>query len=73
LRQTRLTDTGLAALKGFPSLRMLDLSETRITDAAVPYLQLLHNPKWLGLEGTALSAAGIAQMGRTFPDLAILT
>jgi Leucine-rich repeat (LRR) protein len=58
---TRVTDSDLACVKGFQSLRELELWSTPVTGAGIIHLKTLPNLQRLGL-GWAISPAEIAQL-----------
>ena len=62
LSNTKVTDAGLAHLKGLPSLTTLDLRRTQITDAGLEHLKGLTNLQHLLLSGTQVTDAGLKHL-----------
>jgi internalin A len=58
----RITDVGLAHLRGLASLDYLDLSGTRVTDAGVGRLRVLSNLRGLELVRTEVGDAGLRRL-----------
>ena len=58
---SRITDDGLAKLKGLVKLRTLDLHHTAITDAGLDILKDLPELRAVGLTGTKVTEAGLAK------------
>jgi hypothetical protein len=61
LRGTRVTDAGLADLKGL-KLRALWLDDTQVTDAGLAHLSGLTTLEFLSLKKTPVTDAGLAQL-----------
>ena len=62
LQHTKITDTGLALLKGLPQLRSLVLLNTQISDAGLAHLKGLTSLQKLNLYGTRVTSAGLAHL-----------
>ncbi|MHC4200659.1 MAG: hypothetical protein ACYSU0_11760, partial [Planctomycetota bacterium] len=63
LKDTRLTDEGLARLANFPNLEELVLEgNVRLSDGCIDHLLRLRNLRKLDLRGTQVTAAGIARL-----------
>jgi len=71
LSRTGLTDASLGALHGPPSLRILDLSYTRVRGPGLQCLQWLPNLRALLLNGTGVTDSALGYLGYT-PDLEAL-
>ena len=67
----RLTDAGLAHLKGLARLESLYLNGTRVTDAGLAHLKELTGLRSLYLEGTRVTYAGRAGLKRALPECEI--
>lgn len=62
LRNTRVTDAGLAHMKGLKGLQSLDLYGSQATDAGLAGLQGLTSLQMLVLSGTQVTDAGLAHL-----------
>ena len=62
LARTRITDKGLASLKGAKYLRKLRLDHTAVTAAGLPALAPLASLESLNLVGTKMGDAAVAQL-----------
>jgi hypothetical protein len=65
LHGTGITNAGLARLAaspGFSDLRAINLSNTAVTDEAVPHLKRFAALRYLGLERTGLTDAGVKEL-----------
>lgn len=62
LARTKVTDKGLAHLRGMENLTRLHLENTKITDAGLVHLATLENLEYLNLYGTDVSDAGLAKL-----------
>ncbi len=69
LASTKVTNTMMSLLPR--SLCQLDLSGTRIGDAAVPLLSKLQNLQTIDLSGTMISGAGMQKLRAALPDTQI--
>jgi Leucine-rich repeat (LRR) protein len=58
LSHCKVTDEGLAALRGHPNLRQLWLDQTQITDASIDLLLSLPKLERLSIEGSGISDQG---------------
>ena len=68
---TKVTDAGLADLRGLSNLQSLDLKETRVTDAGLVHLKGLSNLQSLDLNGTKVTYAGVERLRRALPKCSI--
>ncbi|MCI0459201.1 MAG: hypothetical protein L0Z62_19770 [Gemmataceae bacterium] len=64
-----ITDAGLAHLKGLSGLESLGLSRTQVTDAGLDHLKGLAQLRHLYVEGTRITANGIAALTKALPKL----
>jgi Leucine-rich repeat (LRR) protein/tRNA A-37 threonylcarbamoyl transferase component Bud32 len=62
LGKTKLTDAGLARLKGLVNLQRLWLSETQVSDAGLAHLAGLTSLAHLGLGATQVKGPGLAHL-----------
>ena len=58
----RITDAGLAHLKGLTNLENLDLNDTKITNDGLKHLSSLGNLQWLGVQDTRLTDEGLVHL-----------
>ena len=70
LRGTKLKDDDLQYLKDFPKLERVDVSQTEVTDASLPYLQMLPL-KALTVTQTKLTAAALDELQQKKPSLVL--
>ncbi len=68
---TKITGAGIKHLAALPVLRELNLSKTLIDDTAIPNLKLLTQVRILYMQGTKITAAGIAELQKALPKCAI--
>ena len=68
---TKITDAGMADLKGLTNLKTLRLALTQITDAGLVHLKGLTNLESLSLFGTQVTDAGIAELQKALPNCQI--
>jgi len=71
LRNTAITDTGLAALRDHQFLQELVLSQTFVTDAAAATLQSLPALKRLWIWDAKMTADGVATLRQSMPHVHI--
>lgn len=72
LAQTNLTSSGLKPLAGLGKLQKLSLWKcSRINDEAVETLSRMKGLRWLDLEATAISPAGVEQLRAALPALRV--
>jgi hypothetical protein len=71
LAGTKITDTGLAHLKGLTELHEFDLSGTKVTDTGLVHLKGLANLERLYLNETKTTDAGVADLQKALPDCQI--
>jgi len=62
LASTKISDTGLGAIAGFPHLSRLHLEKTVIGDAAMAHIATLKELEYLNLYGTKVTDAGIEKL-----------
>lgn len=72
LRNTEITDAGLAYLAGRKELRYLSLSDTRVTDAGLEHLKDLTKLEWLDLKKTQVTPGGIKALQQALPGCMIV-
>jgi hypothetical protein len=63
----RVTDAGLASLRGLKALQRLNLARTTLSDAAVGHLKVLTGLRTIDLRGTRLTPAGASELRRALP------
>jgi hypothetical protein len=69
---TRVTDRGLESLSGMDDLRVLNLKWCRaVTDAGLEPLKGMRGLKMVVVEGTGVTAKGLASLRRARPDLLV--
>jgi hypothetical protein len=68
LMYSDVRDEDLEHIAHLTGLRRLDLSMTRTTDAAIPYLEGLHGLEWLGLFNTKISRTGVGRLRQALPS-----
>lgn len=72
LSHTNISDTGIQNIYDLKRLKQLDLEGCKkITDKSVNTLKLFKNLTSLNLEGTSLTADGVAQLRKLLPDCEI--
>jgi hypothetical protein len=64
-----VTDAGLKHLRGLKSLRLLDLTRSRVTDAGLKHLRGLTNLECLILNDTQVTDAGRRALQKVLPRL----
>ena len=69
---TKVTDAGLAHLKGLTNLRGLRLTDTNITDAGLVHLKGLTNLGYLYLNSTEVTESGVKDLKESLPGCNIL-
>jgi hypothetical protein len=62
LNNTKLTDPGIAILKGLTDLQNLDFSGTEVTDAGLVHLKHLTKLEYLGFSGTKVTGPGVEHL-----------
>jgi hypothetical protein len=60
-------------LAGLKNLRVLDLSNTPVTDAGLKHLEGLEQLRWLNLCNTKVTPAGVTALQKKLPDCKIVT
>ena len=73
LEQTKITDKGLANLKGLINLEYLNLYGTEITDLGLEELAGLSKLKNLYVWQTKVTEAGVGKLKKAVPNLEIVT
>ncbi len=61
-----------AGLENIPSIEVLDLSRTDVSDESIPALLTLTRLKKLSLYGTAMTQSGIRELRRALPECTII-
>ena len=64
LKNTQITDAGLAHLAGLTDLRRLHLDHTRITDSGLKHLSRLKQLEYLNLNDTRVGDTGLKTVGQ---------
>ncbi|MBI1373966.1 MAG: hypothetical protein GC159_14685 [Phycisphaera sp.] len=62
LANTKISDTGLKAIAGFPHLSRLHLEKTVIGDEAIEHIKTLKELEYLNLYGTKVTDKGVDQL-----------
>src|SRR5262249_2271399 len=70
LDRTKVTDAGLAMLRGHPNLAQVALSDMAVTDESVDVIASWPNLKKVRLTNTRITT-GFAELARRRPDIAI--
>jgi hypothetical protein len=71
LRETQVTDSGLAHLKGLSNLSKLDLSFTHVTDVGLTDQSALSKLSELNLCGTRVTPGRLKEIRDAFPVVII--
>jgi hypothetical protein len=71
LQDTKVSDTGLAHLKGLESVSYLWLENTGVSDAGLEHLKGLPKLRSLGLGGTKVTDAGVKALQKALPKCQI--
>lgn len=71
LADTQITDQGLAALRGAPSIVSLDLTGTGLTDAAAAHIATLHELAEVKIGRTGISDAALDELSQ-IPALTVI-
>jgi len=69
--QNRVTDAGVAELRGLRTLKGIDLGGTDVTDECVKHLLEMPHLIWIYLDGTKLTGVGLARLA-ALKDLRML-
>ena len=69
---TKVTDAGLADLKGLKRLTHLYLCDTGVTDAGLAHLKGLTELQRLDLIGTTVTDTGVADLRKALPKVKIV-
>ena len=64
---TKVTDAGLAHLKGLAQMQLLSLDRTMVTDAGLVHLEGFSNLTWLDLSGTKVTDVGVKKLQQKLP------
>lgn len=67
-----ITDEGLVHFKALPNLREIDLTGTRLTNAAIPKLASLSALETVNLEGTEITVKGLTELRERRPNLNVI-
>lgn len=68
----KVTDLGVAYLRGMTSIEKLDLTDTQVSDAALNDLITLTGLKQLVLSGTQVTDSGIGRLRQALPECEIV-
>ncbi len=71
LKDTQITDAGLAHLEGLTKLSGLFVSSTQVSDAGLAHLKRLTKLTSLGLRQTQVTDGGVNQLKQVLPSLSI--
>ena len=71
LKNSQITDAGLAAIGGIKNLEFLDLESTQVTDVGLEHLSSLTKLSYLSLAGTRVTAAALVDLRRARPNCMI--
>jgi hypothetical protein len=71
LRDTRISDAGVARLAGQSTLRVLNLAGTAVGDRGLEHLEQMPGLTKLDLSGAAVSEAALQRLRRLLPDCQI--
>jgi hypothetical protein len=69
----RVTDAGLASVKGLKELRRLNLAHTAVTDVGLNSLKELANLSFIDLRGTKVTQPGVRELQHALPTAKVLT
>ena len=72
VRQTNLTDAGLASLNGLPQVQVVSLWGTQVSDAGPENLKGLTNLRTLDLRETKVTDAGVKKLQQMLPKCDII-
>jgi len=67
LRDTAITDTGLAHLEVLTGIKGLNLSGTKVTDAGLAHLKSMSRLTKLNVKNTAVTEAGVKEAKKFLP------
>ena len=70
-KSTKITDAGLAHLKGLPRLRTVALENAKVTDAGLAHLKDLIDLEALNLKGTKVTDAGVQELQKALPKVKV--
>ncbi|MCC7085425.1 MAG: hypothetical protein IT427_10500 [Pirellulales bacterium] len=73
LARSAVTDAGVQHLAAFPSLREVDLSETKISGSALIVLERLPELEWIGLRGATIGMIARMKLKFKYPGLQVET
>jgi len=72
LAATGVTDNDIAIFRDFPFVQLLDLSDTRVGDAALDYLDGLKALEKLIVVGTRMTAPALEAFRRRHPTVTVM-
>jgi hypothetical protein len=71
LKSPKITDAGLAHLRGLPQLRRLTVENAPVTDAGLAYLKALARLEEVTLKGTRVTDAGLEELRKALPGVRV--
>lgn len=71
LYESKVTDAGLAHLKGIDNIEHINLSNTAITDAGLAHFKGMTKLRLLIVNGTKVTDSGIADLKNALPELQV--
>jgi Leucine-rich repeat (LRR) protein len=72
LRNTKITDNGVKALKALQFLRFLNLSGTQVTDSSIKELSQMKDLEEIYLWNTKVSESGVETLRKSLPEAKII-
>ena len=69
--EVKITDAGVAHLRGLPRLQIVALEEAAITDAGLAHLKALTQLQELSLKGTEVTETGIRELQKAQPKVKV--
>jgi hypothetical protein len=72
MRGPLASDVAMSVVAGFPDVRTLDISGTRVTDGGLEHLARMDQLEVLIIKNTRITDAGIAKLQKALPDLQII-
>ena len=71
IRDTQVSDGGLAHIAGLRQLKELSLGGAKITDAGLEHLNAMQQLEVLGLDDTSATDAGVKKLQKSLPRCAV--
>lgn len=68
----KANDRGLLNLKGLPHLKIVDVSDSAVTDAGADHLANFKSLRWVDFRGTKVSKAQVEKLQQALPECLIL-